>query len=106
MRVASLIALLFQLAWNTAVPILHAESEALSSQAAFEGAHSDDCVRLHDPAHNATCSAVGAPAFRVAHYTFRAPDRVLPFRAARVEPQAISAGRFSLHLARSPPIVL
>src|ERR1051326_3554062 len=85
MRTASLFALLFQLAWSTVVPVIHAESEALSSQAHYESKHSDDCVRLHDPAHSATCSAVSAPLSKTVRYQLQAPGQALPVAASSGE---------------------
>jgi len=105
MRCASFLALLVQLAWSTALPVLHAESEVLASQAAFESTHSADCPKLHDPAHGATCSVLSAPVARTVHFSLPPVDpgrTVSPVSSIRVTD---STAFSSLHLARSPPVI-
>jgi hypothetical protein len=102
-RTTSFLALLFQLAWSTALPVLHAESEVLASQAAFERSHTADCPRLHDPAHSATCSAVAAPATRTIRYLLPPADLGLPVFGATANSGTDSNAFFTVYLPRSPP---
>jgi len=104
MRPVRLLALLFYVAWYTGIPILHAQDEKLSSAATLEGSHSDDCPRLHDPVHDASCAA-GAMALW--HSAGNPPPVVEVETFSPVTPlqQWCPPRRLlDLRLARSPPV--